>query len=683
MEMQASTATTSRHPRAGASRATLGALVLVVLGVVAGIALFPVMVLNGEEVALGEATLISTAFASFTFVGGLVAARAPGNAIGWLMLVVGVGALVMNLLQQVAVYGLGTREGSIPGALALAWLSNWGFYACLAAVLFLLLLFPSGRPATAGWTTVLRLDLAIVGLALASLAFGPRRLEVGNVPNPLRIDGLSGVFGWIHDAAGWLLLFVVASCAAAPFFRARRAAGDERSQLKWLAYGAVIFAICFGVIAPLSDVVLGVDIGTVSWAVGLGALPIAIGVGILGYRLFEFEMVANRTLVYFTLTATLVAIYVGLISILDKVVGEAGGALIATAAVAVAFQPLRYRLQRGIDRITFGKRDEPYEVLSELAARLEASLASQEALDGVTETVASALRLPYVAIELTTGDGARIAAESGRARETVLELPLVHRGEEVGRLKVAARAEGENFSAADLRLLEDLARQAGAAAYATRLLDELQRSRERLVTALEDERRRIRRDLHDGLGPSLAAMALELQAARNLVEERPAEADALLNNLVEKAQAAIADIRRLVYGLRPPALDELGLIGALSEQAVRFEREGGLRVTIATEGHVAALSAAHEVAIYRIIMEAITNAMKHARGSRCDVTIRYGPDIVVEVRDDGVGMAPAATAGVGLSSIRERAEELGGTVLISGAPGGGTLVRSVFPGAAE
>jgi signal transduction histidine kinase len=335
----------------------------------------------------------------------------------------------------------------------------------------------------------------------------------------------------------------------------------------------------------------------------------------------------------------------------------------------------------------YGDRDDPYSALSRLGQRLQAALAPKAVLPGVVEAVAQALRLPYAALELELGGAFELAATYGRpSGGEPLRLPLVHRGETIGRLVLAPRAPGERFGRADLRLLEDLARQVAVAADAVRLTAELQRSRERLVTAREEERRRIRRDLHDGLGPTLAAVALKLEAARNLFGSDPVAGEELLDELRRETQAAIADIRRLVYELRPPALDELGLVAALREQAAQLgSRPGeqvtanGLLVSVEAPHELPPLPAAVEVAAYRIAVEALTNVVRHADARACKVRLTLDGGLEVEVSDDGKGITAHSRKGVGLNSMRERAAELGGSCTVDSGPGRGTLVRARLP----
>jgi signal transduction histidine kinase len=368
--------------------------------------------------------------------------------------------------------------------------------------------------------------------------------------------------------------------------------------------------------------------------------------------------------------------------------------LIATGLAAVMFQPLRERLQRGVNRLIYGERDDPYAVLSRLGERLESTLAPDAVLPAVTRTLREALKLPYAEIQLRRKDEFETAAVAGGQGKNTLSLPLVYGGETVGRLVVGPRAGDESFGPTERRLLEDLAHQISASAHAAlktdealRLSADLQHSRERLVEAREEERRRLRRDLHDGLGPQLSSQALTVDAVRALMRQDPDAAEELLLELKADAQDAVTDIRRLVYGLRPPALDDLGLLGALRESAAQYGAKG-LDVSVETpeDGSLPSLSAAVEVAAYRIAQEALTNVARHAGASACTVylVVEEASVLCVEIRDDGRGIPDPQEnaflrAGVGLTSMRERASELGGSLAVEPLPEGGTRVRARLP----
>src|SRR5262249_12962250 len=348
--------------------------------------------------------------------------------------------------------------------------------------------------------------------------------------------------------------------------------------------------------------------------------PLSMAIAILRHRLFDIDTILNRTLVYGGLTGIVAGLYVLIVGMLSTVFQSQSNlliALVATGVVAVLFQPLRLALQRIVDRVLFGERDNPYAVLSRLGRRLETALAPEAILPTIVETVAQALKLPAVSIAIRDGEHLLPAAAYGvpATSSAPVAFPLVYQSEIVGQLHASPRAKDESFSDADRRLLEDIAHQAGIAVHATRLTADLQRSRERLVSAREEERRRLRRDLHDGIGPTLAGLSLKVGAVRNLLHHDPSAADRLLIELGEASEEAIVDIRRLVYALRPPALDELGLVAALRAHAAQYEltgrreddtpdngapAQGALSVTVEAPTNLPPLPAAVEVAAYRI-----------------------------------------------------------------------------------
>jgi signal transduction histidine kinase len=310
-------------------------------------------------------------------------------------------------------------------------------------------------------------------------------------------------------------------------------------------------------------------------------------------------------------------------------------------------------------------------------------------LPAIVDTVAQALKLPYVALALKEGETLRIAAASGEPvadLRYLLHLSLVYSTETVGELVLAPRAPGEPFTPSDRRLLEDLAREAGIAAHAVRLTLDLQRtngdlrrSRAQLVAMREEERRRLRRDLHDGLGSALTSMTFKLGAAQNLLARDPVAVAALLEELKQETQAAITDIRHLVYDLRPPALDELGLVSALSERAAHFQLNG-VQVSVDAPQPLPTLPAAVEVAAYRTALEALANVARHAQATTCAIRLRVMDNALsLEVEDNGVGLRAGYHSGVGIAAMRERAAELGGTCVVEAVPSGGTRVYSRLP----
>jgi signal transduction histidine kinase len=552
----------------------------------------------------------------------------------------------------------------------------WVPDACLTflnGVLLVLvfLLFPTGHfvPHWMRWTLVMFLvgDLSF---------FFPDTPLLPNVP---------------VSQLGWLVVVgEFSTVAAVQLYRYRRVSSPrERQQTKWVVFGLAVpitvylLLTVLGLLFPLlpqrSPLYLLAS-NEAAFTLPL-FLPLSFGFAMLHSRLWDIDIIINRTLVYALLTAIVVGVYILVVGMLSTLFSASGNviSLLATGLIAVLFQPLRARLQRGVDRLMYGERDEPYAVLSRLLSRLEATLAPEVVLPTIVETVAQALKLPYTAITLKQGDAFAVATSYGQAQGQPLVLPLVYQTETLGQLLLGPRATEDSFTAADRRLLEDIARQAGVAVHAIRLTTDLQRSRQQLVTTREEERRRLRRDLHDGLGPTLASMTLKLDAARNLLTRNPPAVEPLMGELKAQMQATIADIRRLVYDLRPPALDELGLVSALRERAAQYSQESGVQVVIHAPPTLPSLPAAVEVAAYRVVLEALTNVARHAQARTCCIRLELSDALTVEVSDDGLGLPDHCHAGVGISSMRERAAELGGTCIIEANVTGGTQVLLRLP----
>jgi signal transduction histidine kinase len=637
-------------------------------------------------------------------VGVVIASRCPENPIGWIFCMIGLLGGLRHLSAQYASYALLAAPGSLPGGEAAAWLTSWLWVCYLGLYVFLGLLFPHGRLPTSRWRWVSWPSAGVVLTGAVLVAFSPGSVHgLGPIQNPLGID-LLGIFpNGIARPVLTLLYTLGLFMAISLFVRLRHARGIKRQQLKWFTC-AVSIALSGAIPQYVIFPVTNVPASWVSWldltllVSGLVGIPVAVGIAILKYRLYDIDVIINRTLVYGALSASVVGVYVLVVGGLGALLQTSGNftiSLLATGLVAALFQPLRSRLQCGVNKLMYGERDEPYKVLSRLGRRLEGTLAPEAALTSIVETVAEALKLPYAAILLNRDGEFVTAAEHGTPVGEPVTLPLAHQKELVGRLVVAPRASGEAFTPSDQRLLDDLARQAGVAVHAARLTADLQRSRERLVTACEEERRRLRRDLHDGLGPTLAGLTFGLDAARNLLAREPEDAETLLAGLRGQTQAAVSDVRRLVYGLRPPALDDLGLVPAVREQAanhgllvaskaeVEASRKDRLVFSVEAPQHLPPLPAAVEVACYRIAQEAMTNVARHARARTCLVRLSLdgakNEALELEVVDDGVGISGDRRAGVGMTSMRERAAELGGTCVVEALPTSGTRVLARLP----
>jgi two-component system, NarL family, sensor kinase len=734
--------TTQHRDQGFVDRALIAlALLLATTGALLVLATFVLWVLNRTAVDLGDelGSLgdLLTAFAACV-VAGLILVRRPHHRIGWLLLTIGLLWATEWFGEAYGRYAYQVRQQMLPGAAFFTWLAPLTWIPGFGLVIWLILLFPTGRPLAPAWAwvgriaTLLTLPISLLmGVASWPLS-GPQLFAITFEEHPPPLDQAQQQVMALFESPLFLGLplafLLLLPATGSIFLRLRRAHGVERQQLKWFAYGVSLLAGTMTLLTLIrlltesqeSSPPMLAALWEILYIIAPTMLPVAIGIAILRHRLWDIDLIIRRTLIYGLLTTVVVAVYVLIVGSLGTLLtglsgGEPAGQstlwqtlplqLAAAGVVAVIFQPLRHWLQQRVNRLLYGEVDAPYAVVARLGQQLETTLAPEKVLTTIVQTVREALRLPYVALQvknstlraqstlnqpedLITGDQPVPAG-------TVRTWPLIHQGEHVGDLLVTVRIGEDDFSTADRHLLDGLASQAGAAIQAVRLNADLQQSRHRLVTTREEERRRLRRDLHDALGATLAAIAMQADAARSLVDEAPDESKTLLADLTQQAQEAIADVRRLIYNLRPPALDDLGLVAAL-RQLAHAHSQSSIRIEVVAPEHLPTLSAAVEVAAYRIVQEALTNVIKHAQARRCVVSIAIGPKgeeslpdvysqgshaatLQVQIRDDGIGLPAQRKAGVGMSSMRERAEELGGTVAVEALPCGGTSVRAHLP----
>jgi len=625
--------------------------------------------------------------------GALVIWRAPGNVVGRFLILMALGGIAAQFDWDVA--------GSELSAWALVLLILYGASVVAPSFGYLMFTFPTGQmypPRLAG-AVIFVAVVKFIGAGLEIMA-SPEKIRIFKpTVNPLFVPTLAPyhpIIAATIGIAGVLLPAIWLAGTVSLVFRYRAAPARDRQQMKWVMWALAILlpALLFMASGILTGYVVAgwaIPLATGFGAIALALFLAAIAVAIVRHRLFDIELIINRALVYGALTASVVGAYALIVGVAGEWFHQSGSlsvSLLATGLIAVLFQPVRERFQRSINRLMYGDRDDPYAVLSRLGRRLEATLAPDAVLPTLVETIAQTLKLPYVAIALhhANENEPEIAAAYGLPTGSAVRLPMTYQSERVGELLIAPRAPGEAFTLSEQRLLADIAHQAGVAAHAVRLTADLQRSRERLVTAREEERRRLRRDLHDGLGPALAAHTLKVGSARALLTQDSAlnsqpsvvSATKLLTDLERDIDIALNDIRRLVYDLRPPALDELGLAAAIRESAARYNNDG-LRIAVEAPERLPHLSAAVEVAAYRITQEALTNVVRHAQARMCLIALTLDDVLRLEIRDDGVGLPTDRRAGVGLTSMRERAEELGGICAIESLPIGGTQVLAHLP----
>jgi signal transduction histidine kinase len=645
---------------------------LAVLGAVAGVVL---VAASDVVLALGETDLahyqvvalvgLGLAAATCAALGGLILAQESGHRLGLAFLVGGVGASCW--LFATAWIEVRPTSGR-PLLQWAAWLDNWAFVGLIVLVTWPLLLFPDGRLPSRRWRPVAALVfVSTVAIALLNVLDPGQLTNAPRYSNPLPIpdswtwvDAL-GVFGFGIPVA------VVAGMIAV-HRRARRQAGPGVRLAIWATR---LLALNFVLVFVL-DSSGPVYAATLTGSVTLFAL--AATVSVLRYRTVEVDIVLRRAFVVAGVTgASLIVFLTIFVLVVELAGGSSAAAIAAGVAVALIAVPLRNGVTRRVDRLLYGHRDAAT-AIARVSSELDTADAPGAAVAGLARALADALGASGILVEPNPSLHLPVGGFGNELLEPVLERELGHRGHSLGRLLIGARAPGERYDAADLQLVDLLVRQVAPAIDALRLAAELQRSREHIVNAREEERRRIRRELHDGLGSALAGIALTLEAARNSGDSDVAE---LIDGARDQTHAAVADVRRIVRDLRPQALDDLGLVEALH---VHAEKLAPLHVELDLDTDLTQLPAAVETALYRVACEALTNVVRHSRARSCCVVLHSSADeIVLRVEDDGDGIPPSTQPGLGLRSMRDRATELGGRLTVSCPEDRGAVVELRLP----
>lgn len=553
-----------------------------------------------------------------------------------------------------------------------------GTYALIVIVPWLLRAGPLDRLAKVGIT----LGALLITWTLVTRLTDPWAMPGDDPGTPFAIRSESWE-SFVERSNTWqnTVLVALGVVAGLDVLRRRARTEDEgdRRALIWLAASVLVLALSF---VPLSlpdrlAAELPLAFTPVVHLLSQALYPAAVLGVVLRQRLWGIDLAVRRTLAWWLLTSALLAGYIGVVAILGELApgNSTFAPVVATAIVAAAVQPAHSAIQRAVDALVHGDARNPARVVQQLGRSLGTATKSDELLTGMLEGLASSLRLGGARIRTTT-DGLvgvlDIAAEVGTVDERAATLPLVHRQTELGTLEVAPRPN-ERLDGRSLEVVEGLAPVIAATVALATTTEELRASRARLAEARDEERRVLRRELHDGLGPALAGIGLGFQAGRNLLRHDPEAAAALVDRLAAELDARVSEVRDLARGLLPPALEELGLAPALEELAERHATTG-LVVDVATEG-LGAVAPEVGSAVYAIVAEAVRNVHRHAQASRCTITVRTADDeLVATVVDDGVGVPPDAVPGVGTRSMRERAEGLGGTTQITPATPTGTAV---------
>jgi signal transduction histidine kinase len=636
-------------------------------------------------------------FFVFPIVGVVLATKRPENALGWLMLAIGVAFVSPG--TSYATYALITHDGRLPGAgLALA-ISGPMWVPFIGLSGYLLLLFPDGHLPSSRWRWFAwACGIGLVALFLTIL-FAPGTYEdsgFAQVANPIGIEPLRPIFGPLLTLAVFAPLVVVGG-AAALIVRTRRTTDPiQRQQLRWLGWAAGVIAIAYvGAFIPgifgVSDSGWNGAFETI--AVGSFLLiPITIGIAVLRYRLYDIDFVIKKTVVFALVAAVIAIVYVGLVIGVGALVGSRSSSVlsaIAAAIVALVFQPVRARARRLADRVVYGQRATPYEVLADFSERVGETYSADDVLPRMARVVAEGIGAERAEVWLRFDGRDHLAAvwpSEGSAAPSPgaadAAFPVEHQGQVLGTLAVVTPAN-DPMNPAKTKLVTDLAAQAGLVLRNVRLteelrarLDDLRAAQKRLVAAQDDERRKLERNIHDGAQQQLVALGVKLGLTDRFIDKDPARAHETIAQLQTEAATALEDLRDLARGIYPPLLADEGLEAALAAQA--------RRATLPVEVDVrvpARLAAELEAAVYFSCLECLQNVSKYAGASRATVTVASVDGMVAfEVRDDGRGFDPSFTGfGTGLQGIADRLGALDGTVEVTSAPGEGTTVAGRVP----
>lgn len=662
---------------------------------------------TAEEFFFVPLVLLATMTSST--VGALVASRQPRNPLGWLFLLMSLCVVLGVMGEDYPIYAIRTNPGSLPGPEWVLWVSGWTFGIAGAAVPLIILLFPSGTVPSRRWRSVPWLLVGGTLWALAWYAVEPRGLAPTpglRVRNPVAIEGIRGIASPMITAGTIVALLSALACFVGLILRFRRSQGEERQQLRWLAYvGAFSLVTFIGLF--VGDALPGEAqvVENIFWSVFVASLmvgiPAACGIAILKYRLYELDVVIKKTVVFAILAGFVTLVYVGIVIGIGNLVtdAETGFSVLvfgAIALVALILQPLRHWARRLADRLVYGKRATPYEVLSQFTERIGETLSVEDVLARMTQLITAGTGADRAEVWLRVGRELRLEASSPlreddeRPRlsleaddeppeipEATEVIPVRYRGELLGAIAVSVPA-ADPLTPEQERMISELAAQAGLVLRNVGLtaelrarLEELQRSRERLVAAQDEERRRIERNLHDGAQQQLIALAVKARLAQQLAERDPGASAGLLGDIQHDADAALDDLRDLARGIYPPLLADQGLGAALDAQA----RKAPIPVTVDVADD-ARYPQAVESAVYFCCLEALNNVAKYADASRASVRIdREDGRLRFEVADDGRGFdVEATTQGTGLQGMADRLDALGGGFEVRSTPGSGTTI---------
>jgi signal transduction histidine kinase len=689
-------AVTPRHIRGLAIASAAVSLAMLVAATVFLVLAWRSPLTPSEFGVKGYGHVFATAFAG---LGLVLALRVPRNATGWIFSGVGVVAATMALTAEYARWALELRARTDMLAITAAWVQEWLWIALVLALSVTAAIFPDGRfPSRASQRIVLA--LAALGVVpIVTNALIPELTIFAGRENPFGVGGAS-----MQTAAPASIALILPLTVAGMWIvvrRFRRARGEERQQMKWLVVSAGLLASVF-VIYVLILVVRGTEV--VSRGMGLEwleylaivaflGIPISIALGVLKYGLYEIDVVINKAVLYGGLAASITLIYVAVVAGAGAVIGDVGSTALSAAAaavIAVVFQPLRRRAQRLANRIVYGDRATPYEVLADLGERMESGYATDDVLQRVASVLGPAIGAERVDVWIRADGALHPAAgwPTERARHQVplhgdrvppkvddeRLFPVRHLGEPLGAIGVR-KPVTDPIGPADERLVTDIAAQSGVVMRNVRLIEDLRASRRRLVEAQDHERRKIERNLHDGAQQQLIALQVQLKLLDRIADD-PTKVRSTRAALTSALGDAIDELRALARGIYPPLLADHGLVAAVEAQA----RRAAVPTTVEADG-VGRYPQEVEAAVYFCVLEALQNIGKYAGASAVTATLNASDrDVSFVVRDDGRGFDPSQTGeGSGIRGMRDRLDALGGTLEVTSEPGLGTTVKGTVP----
>ena len=634
--------------------------------------------------------------ALFAAVGWAIVTRQPGNTIGWLLLAVPLLTAIAFFAGDYATEALVVRPGSLPFGRFAAWIDRWMIVAMLASFIPIFLLFPDGRIPSRRWRPALWVTVAGPSIALVSFALTAGRitgafadLTTVRVINPFGLDGLRAPLEVMTQVGGMLTLAAAILAGIAIVVRYRGAEPEVRQQIRWLRFVGVAFLVEFAVNIAFNIGGGGESaVGTIlflSMFITLAAgIPLGCGVAILKYRLYDLDVVIRKTVVVGAMALFITLLYAVIVGLGSQLFNSSALSFLAAAVLAVGFQPARNRARKLADRLVYGKRATPYEVLADFSGRMNEAYAADDVLPRMAQVLAAGTGAEMAVVWLRIGDEMHPAAMFPTYAAPPADRPgdsidVLHQGELLGALSVSMPSS-DPMDPARHKLVEDLAAQAGLVLRNVRLIEELRASRQRLVAAQDEERRKLERNLHDGAQQQLVALSVQLKLARTALDRDPAKTSELLDGLQTTAADALDDLRDLARGIYPPLLADKGLPAALEAQA----RKAVVPITVDADG-LGRYAQDVEAAVYFSCLEAFNNVAKYADASTASVTLtQVDGRLTFAVTDDGRGFDPGSTGyGTGLQGIADRLDAIGGALSVASRVGAGTTITGSVPAVSE